>query len=109
MTRTPDDVLTEIHGLRAELMRGPDVIRDLEVAAERAEFAHQLALDEALMQATGTVDDRKAAARLSASELADVAFIARASFNRARAKVRAIESSLMTLQSELRHMKDAGA
>ena len=109
MTRTPDSVLTEIHGLRGELMRGPDVIRDLEVAAERAEFAHQLALDKALMQAVGNVEERKAAARLSAADIADAAFIARAEFNRARAKVRGLESSLMTLQAELKWMREAGA
>ena len=109
MTRTPDDVLVEIHGLRAELMRGPDVIRDLEVAAERAEFAHQLAVDKALMVAVGNVEERKAAARLAAADTADVAFIARAEFNRARAKVRGLESSLMTLQAELKWMREVGA
>ena len=109
MTRTPDSVLTEIALLRLDLMRGPDVVRDLEVAAERAEFAHQLALDKALMQAVGNVEERKAAARLSAADIADAAFIARAEFNRARAKVRALESSLMTLQAELKWMREAGA
>lgn len=109
MTRVPDDVLREIGGLRVELTRGPDVVRDLEVAAERAEFAYQLAVDKALMVAVGNVEERKAAARLAAADVADQAFIARAEFNRARAKVRVLESSLMTLQSELKWMKEAGA
>lgn len=109
MTRVPDTVLAEIAGLRVELMRGPDVVRDLEVAAERAEFAHQLAVDKALMGAAGNVEERKAAARLAAADIADAAFIARAEFNRARAKVRGLESSLMTLQAELKWMKEAGA
>lgn len=106
---TPDDVLTQIRGTRAELLRGPDAIEKLELAAERAEFASQLRFDTALMTAEGSVPEKQAQARMASAESRDEAFIARAAYNRARAKIRALEGSLVSLQAELKFMNLEGA
>lgn len=106
---TPDDVVRLIRETRAELLRGSDYLQEAELAAERAEDAAQLAFDKVLMQVDGSVPEKQAQARVASAEERDKAFIARATFNRVKAKIRALESSLVSLQSELRWMKDSGA
>ena len=109
MTRTPDDVLTEIRQTRAELLRGSSVLKDTEINAERADLAADLAFDKAFMTATGTLDERKAVAREKSQTERDAAFIAIAEHNRVKAKLRHVESALMSLSSELKWMKEEGA
>jgi hypothetical protein len=109
MTRTPDDVLTEIRQTRTHLERGSSALYDAELKAERAEDAAQLALDKALLLAEGSVPEKQAHARLASASERDVAFIARAELNRVKAKIRSMESTLMSLQSELKYMKEEGA
>lgn len=107
--RTPADVLDMIRQTRHELMRGPDYLQEAELAAERAEAAHQLAFDKVLMQVDGSIPEKQAQARAAVVEEQDAAFIARATYNRVRAKIRALESSLVSLQAELKWMKEEGA
>lgn len=109
MPRTPDDVLTEIRDTRAELTRGSAFLYDSELKAERAEDAAQLAFDSALMTAEGSIPEKQALARLASVKERDEAFVARAEFNRVKAKIRALESALMSLQAELKWMKEEGA
>lgn len=106
---TPDEILVLIGQTRAELMRGPDYLQEAELAAERAEDAAQLAFDKILMQVDGSIPEKQAQARAASVEERDAAFIARATYNRVRAKIKALESSLVSLQSELRWARDAGA
>ena len=108
-TRTPDHILDEIRATRGDLLRGPDAVRDLEVAAERAEDAAQLAFDAVLMQAEGSIPEKQAQARAGSVEERDAAFIARAQYNRARAKIRGLEAALVSLQAELRYAREMGA
>ena len=107
--RTPSDVLDLIRQTRHELMRGPDYLHDAELAAERAEDAAQLAFDKVLMLAEGSIPEKQAQARAASVEERDAAFIARATFNRVRAKIRALEASLVSLQAELKWMREEGA
>lgn len=107
--RTPEVVLTEIRETRAQLERGSSALYDAELKAERAEDAAQLALDKALLTAEGSVPEKQARARIQSAAVRDVAFVARAEFNRVKAKIRALESSMMSLQSELKWMKEEGA
>ena len=109
MTRTPDVILEEILATRRELMRGPDAVAELEVAAERAEDAAQLAFDAALMSVEGSIPEKQALARLASQDARDQAFVARAAFNRARSKTRGLEASLVSLQAELKWAREAGA
>lgn len=107
--RTPDAILNEIRATRNELHRGPDALRDAELAAERAEEAAQLAFDKAFMTAEGSIPERQGVARAASVTERDQAFVARAAFNRARAKIRALEASLVSLQAELRWAREEGA
>lgn len=109
MTRTPDQVLLEIHGVRAELSRAPGALYDAELKAERAEDAAQLALDKALLLAEGSIPEKQAHARIASAEARDAAFIARAELNRIKTKTRGLESALMSLQSELKWLREEGA
>ncbi|MGO3147113.1 MAG: hypothetical protein ACTIJ6_05475 [Leucobacter sp.] len=107
--RTPDQILTEIGQARHQLERGSDALYEAELAAERAEDAAQLAFDKVLMQADGSIPEKQAQARAASVEERDAGFVARATYNRVRAKIRALETSLMTLQAELKWAREAGA
>jgi hypothetical protein len=108
-TRTPDDVLTELRWTRTELMKGSDALKEAELNAERAEEAAQLAFDKVLMTAEGSIPDKQALARAASTEERDVAFIARAEYNRVKSKIRGWETSLVSYQAELKWMRDEGA
>ena len=107
--RTPDHVLSEIRATRADLLRGSSALYDAEVAAETAELAAQKVEDVSFLGADGAVEARKAQARIDGAEAALDAAVARAQHNRVRAKIRALESSLMSLQAELKFMREEGA
>jgi hypothetical protein len=107
--RTPDDVLHDIRQTRTDLLRGSNALRDAEIAAQRADLAADLEFDAAFMVATGTLDERKAHARDLSQQERDRAFIAIAEHNRVKAKLRHLESALVSLQAELKWMKDEGA
>jgi hypothetical protein len=109
VTRTPEDVLTEIRGVRVELSKAPNALYEAELKAERAEDAAQLALDKALLLAEGSIPEKQAQARVQSQEIRDEAFIARAELNRVKTKTRGLESALMSLQSELKWMREEGA
>lgn len=109
MTRTPETVLSEIHGIRIELGKAPSALYEAELKAERAEDSAQLALDKALLLADGSIPEKQAHARLQSAEVRDAAFIARAELNRVKTKTRGLESALMSLQSELKWMREEGA
>lgn len=104
--RTPDLILEEIAKLRYELMRAPEALHDTELAAERAAEASKLAEDKVFMTAEGSIPERQAQARLQTPEVRDEAFIAKAAHTRVKSKQKVIEVSLMTLQSELRFVRD---
>lgn len=106
---TPDEILAAIRATRVELMKGPDYLQEAELAAERAEDAAQLAFDRVLMQADGSIPEKQAQARAASVEERDAAFVARAVHNRVRAKIRALEASLVSLQAELKWAREEGA
>lgn len=106
---TPSEVLDMIRRTRAELLRGADYLQEAELAAERAEDAAQLAFDKVLMQVDGSIPERQAQARAASVEERDAGFIARATYNRVKTKIRALEASLVSLQTELKWMREEGA
>ena len=107
--RTPEHVVEDIRQTRAELLRGSSAIYDAETAAELAELAAQKAEDLAFINAEGSVELKKAAARLAAAEDAEAAVIARAGLNRVKTKIRGLESALVSLQAELKWLVSEGA
>lgn len=109
MVRTPDDLLAEIAQSRAALMRGSAALYEAELAAERAEDAAKLAEGRVFMTAEGSIPERQARAHEAAVVERDAAYVARAEHNRIRSKIKALEVSLMSLQSELKWAREAGA
>lgn len=107
--RTPDQILSEIHQIRTELLRGAAHLEAAELAAERAELAAQLEADKILMQVSGSIPEKQAQARVAAAEDRDAAFVARAAHSRVRTHIRALESALVSLQAELKWSREAGA
>lgn len=107
--RTPDHVLNEIRQTRTDLLRGSSALYDAEVAAETAELDAQKIEDVAFLAAEGAVEARKASARIDSADAALNAAVARAQHNRVKAKIRALESALVSLQAELKWMKEEGA
>jgi hypothetical protein len=109
VTRTPDVVLDDLRMVRGGISRGPDKLYDAEVNAETLELAAQKAEDVAFFMNEGSVDARKAAARLAAEAELTAAVVARAEYNRVRAKIKALELEQMSLQTELKYMVGEGA
>lgn len=106
---TPEELRAEILKVRAELLRAPGAVRDLEVEAELAELEAEKALDVAFLSAEGSVEERKAKARTQTVELREAIIVPRAAYNRARLKVRQLESELVALQSVLKSAQLEGA
>ena len=106
---TPDEIRAEILKVRSELLRAPNAVRDLEVEAELAELEADRLFDVALLSADGSVEEKKAKARLAALDSRRDAVVPRAAYNRGRAKVRQLETELMALQSVLKSIQLEGA
>lgn len=107
--RTPEDVLGEIRACRAQLDKAPDALHDAQLAAERAELAAKLAEDKAFLTAEGSIPERSAIARQASTSERDAAFIAAAQLGRVRQKIRGLETSMVSLQTELKWLRQEGA
>lgn len=106
---TPEQIRVNMAATLTELRKAADAIERLETIAERSDLLVDAAFDMALLNATGTVDERKATARLESVEKRDEAIIHRASLNRAKLKARHLEQTLMTWQSMLKSIQIEGA
>lgn len=101
---TPDQVRAQITAFLLEQSKGPQAHYEAELKADRAEDAYQLAFDKAYLTAEGSIEDRKAVARLATLELRDIYGVAKAEFGRIKLKIRQLDSSLMASQSLLKSM-----
>lgn len=110
---TPDEIRTEILKVRADLLRGPDAVRDAEVLAEQWELAAEKTFDlEFLTPGSDpkeTVEAKKARARLASADTREQASVYRAAYNRAKTKVRQLETELFALQAVLKSIQIEGA
>lgn len=106
---TPEQLRAQILAVLAELKKAPDYVRDYELAVEAAEAQHTKAFDLVFLSASGSVEERKALARQACSESLDGLIVARATYNRAKLKVKQLESELMGLQSVLKSVQLEGA
>lgn len=109
---TPDELRMEILKVRADLLHGPDAVRSAEVQAERLELAAEKAFDVEFLAVTDpkeTVESRKARARMAALGAREEALIARAAYNRAKTKVRQLETEMFALQAVLKSIQIEGA
>jgi hypothetical protein len=99
---TPDMIAHELRAIRHQADEGPDHLKRAELRHAVAEDAYQAAYDEAYSDAPGTVADREIAARSGASALKPVVNEEKAELNRVKAKMRALDSAQMGLQSQLK-------
>jgi hypothetical protein len=102
---TPLMVMAELSHIRAEVQRGISVLYDSECKLADAENAYDRELQLAFMNAQGTVADRTAVSRLQASEKRLLADLAKAEYNRVKAKLKALEMAQMSLQTQSRLME----
>ena len=106
---TPDEIRLELTQVGRELYKASDAIEKLEVAAERAEMLAQSEMDKTFLTAEGNIEEKKALAREKALQSRDGAVIARASYNRARAKAKGLELQQMRLMATLKSIMNEGA
>jgi hypothetical protein len=103
---TPENTLIgivqELRLTAAEVQRGISVLYDCEVKLADAENAYDRELQLAFMNAQGTVADRQAVSRLQASDKRLQADLAKAEYNRVKAKLKALEMAQMSIQTQAR-------
>ena len=103
---TPENTLIgivqELRLTAAEVQRGISVLYDCEVKLADAENAYDRELQLAFMNAQGTVADRQAVSRLQASDKRLAAYLAKAEYNRVKAKLKALEMAQMSIQTQAR-------
>jgi hypothetical protein len=102
---TPMGVVAELHRIRAEVQKGIAVLYDTECKLADAENAYERELQLAFINAQGTVADRTAISRLQASEKRLQADLAKAEYNRVKAKLKALETAQMGIQTSARLME----
>lgn len=102
---TPLTVVAELHRIRAEVQKGIAVLYDTECKLADAENAYERELQLAFINAQGTVADRTAISRLQASEKRLQADLAKAEHNRVKAKLKALETAQMGIQTSARLME----
>lgn len=98
----PMGVVAELRHIQTEVQRGIAALYDSECKLADAENAYERELQLAFMNAQGTVADRQAISRLQASEKRLLADLAKAEFNRVKAKLKALEMAQMSLQTQSR-------
>ena len=106
---TPEQIRSNMAATLTELRKAADAIERLETIAERSDLIVDTAFDMSLLNSTGTVDERKAKARLDSIEKRDEAIVHRAALNRAKLKAKHLEQTLMTWQSMLKSIQIEGA
>jgi len=104
-TDSPIGIIQELHRIRAEVQKGIGVLYDTECKLADAENAYERELQLAFINAQGTVADRTAISRLQASEKRLQADLAKAEHNRVKAKLKALETAQMGIQTSARLME----
>jgi hypothetical protein len=104
-TDTPIGIIHELHRIKVEVQKGIGVLYDTECKLADAENAYERELQLAFINAQGTVADRTAISRLQASEKRLQADLAKAEWNRVKAKLKALETAQMGIQTSARLME----
>lgn len=102
---TPIGIIQELQIIRNDVQRGILALYDAECKVADKEAAHEKALQLAFMNAQGTVADRTAVSRLQASDARLEADLAKAEYNRVKAKLKALEMAQMSIQTQSRLME----
>lgn len=91
----PSDIAKELLELTQVNRQGVEALYDAEANLARAELDLDKTEAGAFIQATGSVAERQAQAKLDAAEARFQRDLAKAQVNRIRTKIRAIESEIM--------------
>lgn len=97
---TPDSIIGEMVAMRHEMSKGVEATYRAEIKMAELDLEADKAEALALINAEGTVPDRQATAKLLSADQRLAAEIAKAEYNRARTKMRVLEVSLSSLQSQ---------
>lgn len=107
---TPDSVRLEMELVSRELRKASDSIYQHELAMEKAELDAQFGFDLVFTSDDeGTVEDRKAKARIATKELRKIASDARTAYNRVKTKERHLTQEQMRLMNTLKSLMAEGA
>ena len=101
----PSGIIEELQRIQAEASKGVNALFDAEVKLAEAENAYEKALQLAFMNAQGTVADRTAVSRLQAADARLEADLAKASYNRVKAKMKQLELAQMSTQTIARQLE----
>jgi hypothetical protein len=99
---TPDDVIDALAACRAEAEKGITAQYEAELQMSHAVLEAERLEAQAFLEATGTVADRTAMAKVAAAESKAAAEIARARYNRVRTKLKQLELTQTALQTQAR-------
>jgi len=102
---TMTGIIQELSLIRLEVQKGIAVLYDTECKLADAENAYERELQLSFINAQGTVADRTAISRLQASEKRLAADLAKAEWNRVKAKLKALETAQMGIQTSARLME----
>jgi len=102
---TMTGIIQELSLIRHEVQKGIAVLYDTECKLADAENAYERELQLSFINAQGTVADRTAISRLQASEKRLAADLAKAEWNRVKAKLKALETAQMGIQTSARLME----
>lgn len=100
--KTPDSIIAELVSIRAEAAKGVSAQYDAEVKLAKLTLDAELAEAKALLSAQGTVQERNALAKLHSATPRLDADIAKAEFNRVKTKMKMLEMSQMSVQTQAR-------
>lgn len=95
MDATPQNVITELQRIQAELAKAPEALFEAEVVLAEAENEYDKAVSLALLNADGTVPERQAKAAIAAANEKLVRDLARAKVSRMKTKIKVLESAQM--------------
>lgn len=107
---TPDSVRFELDQVSRELRKASDAIYQAELNMEKAELDAQWGFDLVFTSdEEGSVEDRKAKARIATRELRQMASDAKAAYNRVRTKEKHLSQEQMRLMATLKSLMIEGA
>lgn len=100
--KTPDGIIRELVDIRSEASKGIDALYNAELKLAQASLDADTAEAKALLLAEGNVAERQAQAKIESAEARHNEAIAKAEFNRVRTKLKVLEQSQMSVQTQAR-------
>lgn len=100
--QTPDSIINDLVGIRAEASKGVDALFAAEEEVAKARLAYDSARSHALLDAKGTVVDREALATIHTEVEKFALDIAVAKLSRVKAKLRVLQDAQTSIQTQAR-------